>query len=165
MTYEKQLQELIVKAHWRKYNLYNSVIVFDIEQDDRREIFYQYLAKTSWRKFQSDQHKAGNDNYDYVLFDDEVLTVLRLYNALKQHNEKILIFNNDTVIRKSGLLGIIEGGVCNNPETFNKWYVNPEGKQKFMFKGSIIILTSLTQIEFLKKKKYEWLMRDCQKIW
>ena len=165
MTYEEQLQNLIVKAHWRTYNLYNSVIVFDIERDDRRDIFYQHLAKTHWRNFQVNVHKVGGDNYDYVLFDSEVLTVLKLYNALKQHNGKILIFNKDTVLRKSGLLGIIEGGVCNSPETSEKWYVYPEGKPKFMFKGSIIILTSLTTDEFGTKKKYQWLLRDCQKIW
>ena len=165
MTFEEQLQNIIVKAHWRKYNLYNSVIVFDIERDDRRETFNQHLAKTSWRKFQAEKHKVGDDNYDYVLFGSEVLTVLRLYNALKQHNGKILIFTDDTVIRIKGLLGIIDGGVCRSLESSKKWDVFPEGKQKFNFKGDIVILTSLTQIEFLKKKKYEWLMRDCQKIW
>jgi hypothetical protein len=164
MTYQEQLQDLIVKAHWRKYNLYNSVIVFDIERDDRRDIFYKYLSKTGWLKFQTDLHKVGGENYDYVLFDNEVLTVLRLYNALKTHNGKILVFNNDMVLREKGLLGIIEGGVCSNPETNDKWSVNPEGKREFMFKGSMIILTSLTTQEFLKKKKYEYLKRDCQMI-
>jgi len=165
MTYEEKLQDLIVKANWRNSNLYNSVIVFDIELDDRKEIFYQYLSKTSWRKYQEDYHEAGDDNYDYVLFENEVLTMLRLYNALKEHNGKILIFNNDNVIRRPELLRIIEGGVCGNPNDLaGKWYIYPEGKPKFMFKGSIIILTTLSKDEFKGKKKYQYLMRDCLKI-
>jgi|GEM_PF-4470365 hypothetical protein len=164
MTYEEQLQDLIIKAWWRKTNLYNSIIVFDIERDNRRKIFYQYLEKTSWRKFQKAVHKVGDDHYDYVLFDSLNFTPLKLYEALKQHNGKILIFDNEMVLSKKGLIGIIEGGVCNNPETSDKWDVQPEGKPPFMFKGSIIILTGLRRDDCEKKEKLHYLMRDCLKV-
>lgn len=164
MTYEEQLQSLIVKASWRKANLYNSIIVFKIDVDDRREIFHQYLKKTNWRKFQEDIHKVGDDNYDYVLFDGSNFTLLKLYEVLKKHNGKILIFDNDMILTKKGLIGIIEGGVCNSPESSEKWFVNPEGKPKFMFNGSIIILTSYQRIVCEQKEKLQNVMRDCLKI-
>jgi hypothetical protein len=165
VTYEEQLEHLVFEADWRSTNLYNSVFVFDIQRDDRREIFYQYVAKNGWRKFQKDLHNIGDENYDFVLLDNDVHTVLKLYNALKQHNGKILIFDNDIILTKKGLIGIIEGGICSNPDySLHKWYVNPEGMQKFMFKGYIIVLTSFTRADCEKKEKLHYLMRDCLKI-
>ena len=146
--------------------MYNSVIVFDIERDDRKNIFYQYLGKTDWRRFQEEIHKVGDDNYDYVLYDRSNFTPLKLYQTLKQHNGKILIFDNDMILSKKGLIRIVEGGICSNPDySLHKWDVNLEGKPKFMFKGSIIILTSFKGSDCNEKEKLHYVMRDCLKIW
>ena len=165
LNYEESLEYFIVKADWLKYGLTHLIVVLDIDRDNRREVFYQYLGKANWREFQPDLHVAGDDNYDYVLFDGEANTVNRLYNAFKVHNGKLLIFNNDLVIRKKGLREIIEGGVCNSPETSERWDICPDGKTKFMFKGNVILLSSLTTQEFTGNKKYEWLRRDSLKSW
>jgi len=164
-NYEESLEYFIIEADWLKFGLTHLIMLLDIDRENRREVFHQYLGKTKWRKFQPDLHVAGDDNYDYVLFNGETNTVNRLYNAFKVHNGKLLIFNNDSVIRKKGLREIMEGGVCYTPETSERWDIRPDGKTKFMFKGNVILLSRLKNHEFTGNKKYEWLTRDSLKIW
>ena len=164
MAYEEQLQYFIVRHGLRQTLLNFHLIVFDIEKDDRRSIFKNYVLEAGWREFRDTIHDAGDDSYDYVLSGTATYTPKQLYELLKNHNHKILIFDSDTVINKKGLLEIIEGGVCSSPDSCSKWPVRLQGKPEFIFEGIIIILTGYSKENFLKKeKKFHYLIRDCVK--
>ena len=162
-TYEEGLQFFIVRNRLRLPGLNQHLIVFDIDKDDRRKIFHDYLTKAEWRKFDDIIHDAGDSFYDYVLCDSIVFTPKQLYEFLKGHNGKILIFDNDTVINKKGLLEIIEAGICSDPDTCYKWPVHLDGNPEFTFEGIIIILTGYSKDDFAKKKQFSHLVRDCVK--
>jgi hypothetical protein len=162
MAYEEQLQYFILRHGLRQPLLNFHLLVFDIEKDDRRKIFHDYVAKAGWRKFQDAIHETGDDSYEYVLCEGGTFTPKQLYELLKVHNRKILIFDNDTVINKKGLLEIIEGGICSSPDSCSKWPVRLDGKPEFIFEGIVIILTGYSRDDFKKKeKKFHYLIRDC----
>lgn len=156
---ENRISDYILFKDFLKYHL----LVFDSENNDRRNIFYEVIKQYNWIKYDSDIHDY-DDHFDYVLFNDANFDKIGLYDIFFKFNGKTIIFDNETLLTKQSLINILEYAVCSSPDSCSKWPIRLEGKKEFIFNGSVIILTNQDKAKFCKIKKYEYLIRDMIKL-
>lgn len=139
------------------------LIIFEIDNDDRREIFNSELIKTNYIAFDDDIDTPKSE-YDYRFIEDLKFTPKTLFNLFKSHNNKISILDADTLLAKQSLVDILQGAICSSPDSGSKWSVSLNGEKNFMFRGTVILLTTLSREKFAKTKKYHYLNRDMRRI-
>lgn len=162
-TFIEKLEDIINNDILNNLYLKNHLIVFDIENDNKRKIFHDTLNNAKWIKYDEFIHEP-DDNFNYLYFYGSYFDKIGLYNVLKKFNGKTIIFDNESILSKQSLINIIEGAVCSSPDSATKWPVRLEGHNEFIFTGSVIILTSQLKDKFSKTKKYEYLSRDMMKL-
>lgn len=138
-------------------------IVSDIDKEDRREIFNSALNQTNYIAYDEYVHTPISE-YDYRYIDNFKSTPKKLFNLLKSHNGKILILDADTILAKQALVDILQGAICSSSDSGSKWSVSLDGEKKFMFRGTVILLTTLTREKFTKTPKYNRLKDEMRKI-
>ena len=142
----------------------NLLIIFDINKDHRKDIFYEFISNNNWRVFQPNIHEVGDNQYDYLVLNNPRIRTLDFHDTLKSHIKKKLILDNDAFLDKGRLLGLLEGAICSNPDSSDKWPVRLYGKEEFYFWGEVIILTTHAQSDLKGKRKYFYIWRDCLKL-
>ncbi len=144
-------------------NNYSSqhLIIFEIDKEDRKEIFKSELHKTKYIGFNDEQ--TLESEYDYRYIDDFKYTPKKLFNLLNSHNDKIIIFESDSILAKQAFINILQGAICSSPDSGSKWSVYLDSEKKFIFTGTIILLSTLSKEKFITSKKYFYLNRDLRK--
>jgi hypothetical protein len=127
----------------------------------RRERFATLVRDAGLRPF------LGTGTYDYVYI-DRVGNAADLYDLLQQHNGKRMIIDAVTspnILKMKGGIELLEGAVCHNPETGDRWQVGQgysvPGKQPFTFNGKIALLTELSIEQLKANNRFQYLLRDC----
>jgi len=150
--FNENLKHWILAGNLHNDNLNNHLIVFDIELANLRESFNEYILKANWKRFREDDLDKDSLRYDYVIFDNNVkFTPVSLYQKIKDHNNKILVFDNQSILKRKDLREIIEGAVCSSPESATKWPVRASGQPDFIFNGIIILLLKISRYDFEKR--------------
>lgn len=161
-TFNEKLESLISSNFLNKI-IRNHLLIFDIEVNGKRNFFIETINKTNWKKYNEEIHDY-DDDFDYVYFYGAYFDKKGLYNVFQNFNNKIIIFDNETVLQKQSLIDILEGAICSSPDSGDKWSIRLDGHKEFKFTGSVIILTNQDKEKFFKTKKYEYLIRDMIKI-
>jgi hypothetical protein len=161
-SFKERIESLILSKILNSELMKNHLLVFDIESNDKRQVFFDAIAKTNWRRYDPEIHDY-NDDFDYIYLNDSILNPKALFDLFKNLNGKTIIFDNESLLKKQTLINVLEGAICSSPDSCAKWSVNLEGHKKFTFKGSVIILTCQQADKFMKTKKYEYLTRDMLK--
>jgi hypothetical protein len=162
-TYKEKLEDIIIDNllynHFSKHHF----ILFDIENENRKNDFLEVFSKTNWIKFNADLHNY-EDDFQYVYIYGTKFDKVGLYELFCYFNGKTIIFDNDSIFDKQVLINILEGAICSSPDSGSKWPIRLDGKKEFTFKGTVIILTNLDKEKFMKTKKFNYLTRDMYKI-
>lgn len=162
-TYTERLNELLLGRRLRTKYTNNHLIIFDIDTENKREIFKNAMKAANWISF-DDMLPNPNNVFDYRCISDSIFDKKRLYNLFKEFNDKYIIIDNDSILTKQTRLNIIEGAVCSSPNSGSKWPIRLDGEKDFIFRGNVIILTNLTRETFNKSKKFNYLNRDMIKL-
>ena len=139
------------------------LFIFDCKTDNRQEIFDSILAESSWTA-KDTATENPNFAYEYVLVEPQTFTARKLFHFIQENKTKVLIFNDDSILKSQALVNIIEGAVCSSPETGTKWPVRFDNEPEFLFIGNIIFLTEMTMYKFKRLKKYFYICRAVMKI-
>lgn len=130
-------------------------IISNCNDQGRRDLFFDYLKNSKLKECKFD----GSD-YDYIIV-QACQSPSVLYSILENHNEKLIIFDNEILDYSKPYINLLMGAVCNSPDSGAKWTVEYLDKKSFKFNGHAIILTSLSGQELHKKKdKLNYILRD-----
>lgn len=130
-------------------------IISNCNNEGRRDLFFEYLKNSKLKECQFD-----GGEYDYIIV-QACQSPNVLYSILEEHNEKLIIFDNEILDHSKPYINILMGAVCNSPDSGDKWTVDYLDKKSFKFKGHIIILASYSGDELYKKKeKLNYVLRD-----
>jgi hypothetical protein len=99
MEYKRRLKSLIDDIQTLDL-VTNCLIIFNINEDNRKEIFHDFILNHNWDSFKPDTHEIGQNQYDYVLLTDSDIRTKEFYNILKHHSKKKLKLDNDAFIDK-----------------------------------------------------------------
>ncbi len=116
-TFIEKLEDIINNDILNNLYLKNHLIVFDIENDNKRKIFHDTLNNAKWIKYDEFIHEP-DDNFNYLYFYGSYFDKIGLYNVLKKFNGKTIIFDNESILSKQSLINIIEGVVCRVSDSF-----------------------------------------------
>jgi hypothetical protein len=162
-TFTEKIEDIILDNTLNNEFMKNHLLIFDIENNDRRNILLQIITKANWKRYDNDLHDF-DDEFDYVYFYGSYFDKKGLYDTFQNFNGKTIIFDNETLLNKQPLIDILEGAICSSPDSGSKWPIRLDGQKEFKFTGSVILLTNQERDKFSKKKKYEYLTRDMMKI-
>ena len=158
-TFTEKLEDIILYNTLNNEFMKNHLLIFDIENNDRRKILHQTITKENWKKYKKDLH-----DFDYIYFYGSYFDKRGLYDTFQNFNGKTIIFDNETLLNIQPLIDILEGTICSSPDSGSKWPIRLDGQKEFKFTCSVIILTNQERYKFSKKKKYDYLIRDMMKI-
>jgi hypothetical protein len=162
-TFKDLLEDIILDDLLYNHHLKKHFIIFDIENENRKNDFLEVFSKTKWIKYNSEIH-SYEDDFQYLYIYGTRFDKVGLYELFNKFNGKTIIFDNDTILDKQDLINILEGAICSSPDSCTKWPIRLEGKKEFTFKGTVIILTNHDKETFMKTKKYNYLTRDMFKV-
>lgn len=87
-----------------------------------------------------------------------------LYSFLSEHRNDLVILEADIFQLSKAYIGIIEGAIGSSPDSGNLWTVQYLNYPEFTFKGKLILCTELSKAEIKRRKRFEFLARDCRFI-
>lgn len=161
--FENFLKATISHNFLKKKLAFTNLFLFDCATQNRKAIFDNVLGNSLWieKPVEIEKSKAA---FDYIYVQQQNFTARKLFNFIKENKTKVLIFNDDNILKSQALVKIIEGSVCHDPKTGEKWSVTLDEDHKFIFQGSIIFLTEMTLYKFKRSKKYFYICCDVKKV-
>ena len=87
-----------------------------------------------------------------------------LFTLLSENRTAAIIFSPDILRKRKNYIDILYGAVCSSTDSSNLGKVQLDGQKSFVFKGQILILTTLTREEIAKSDKLKNIDRDCLKM-
>ena len=162
-AFQEFLKSTITNNFTKKKLAFTNLFVFDCATDNRKIIFDTVLAESTWIAKQTNSEQSQTA-FDYVYVKPQNFTPKQLFDFLKENKNKVIIFNDNAILKSQELVSLLEGAVCRNPGTDLQWNVSLDSDQKFLFSGNIIFLTDMTMYKFKRIKKYFYICRDVKKV-
>ena len=161
--FEDFLKATITHNFLKKKLAFTNLFLFDCATQNRKAIFDNVLANSLWiaKPVEIEKSKAA---FDYIYVQQQNFTARKLFNFIKENKTKVIIFNDDNILKSQALVKIIEGAVCHDPKTDEKCSVTLDEDHKFIFQGCMIFLTDMTLYKFKRSKKYFYICRDVKKV-
>ena len=157
MSFEEIIERMIYKD--RFFLMSEPIMITSANIDDRREVVYKRLKSLDIVIFNPKIHKAGEKDYDMVFIRD-INNPTHLYEVLRDHNHKIIIFDTDKILKSQWYINKLQGAVCSSPNSGIRWRVLINNYKMFDFKGATLIITDMNLKEMKKKKHLEYILRD-----
>ena len=87
--YEEKLNDYLLERNFHFEGMTNHLVILDIENDNRRQIFNNILEATKWVEYNPDIHQP-NDDFKYRYINDSGFNKKGLFKLLKDFNKKVV---------------------------------------------------------------------------
>lgn len=125
----------------------NPFVITEIHLPENRQLFDKHLLKLG---------------FHYQLM--TLVSPYSLYSFLSEHQNDLVILEADIFQLPKGYIDVIQGAICSSPDSGTPWTVQYLNYPEFTFKGKLILCTELSKAQIKRRKRFEFLARDCRFI-